>query len=67
MDAGRTVAVAVALNLGAAVCEELAFRGMILQGIEKLGGPIVAVVITALLFGGVHGLNPGSTLWSCGS
>jgi hypothetical protein len=64
VDAGRTVAVAVALNLGAAVCEELAFRGMLLQGIAKLGGPIVAVAITALLFGGVHGLNPGATLWS---
>ncbi|HEY6037044.1 MAG TPA: CPBP family intramembrane glutamic endopeptidase [Kofleriaceae bacterium] len=63
-DAVRTVVLAVVLNLGAAVCEELAFRGMLLQGIAKLGGPIVAVAITALLFGGVHLANAGATLWS---
>ena len=58
------IALALALNLGAAVCEELAFRGMLLQGIAKLGGPSVAVAITALLFGGVHLANPGATPWS---
>jgi membrane protease YdiL (CAAX protease family) len=64
VEAGKILTLAIALNLGAAVCEELAFRGMLLQGIAKLGGPVVAVAITALLFGGVHALNPGATLWS---
>jgi len=63
-DAATTIAIALAVNLGAAVCEELAFRGMLLQGIAKLGGPIVAVAITSLLFGGVHLANAGATLWS---
>ena len=63
-DAGKTLVLAIVLNLGAAVCEELAFRGMLLQGIAKLGGPAIAVAITALLFGAVHLLNPGATLWS---
>jgi membrane protease YdiL (CAAX protease family) len=64
VEADKILTLAIALNLGAAVCEELAFRGMLLQGIAKLGGPVVAVAITALLFGGVHALNPGATLWS---
>ena len=36
----RTLAFAIALNIGAAVCEELTFRGFLLQGIERVSSPI---------------------------
>lgn len=58
------VAFAIAVNLGAAVCEELAFRGMLLEGIERISNRAVAVGATALLFGGVHALNPAASVWS---
>jgi membrane protease YdiL (CAAX protease family) len=62
------VAVALAVNAGAAIVEELTFRGIIFQAIEELAGPRVgrwvALGVTAALFGGVHLLNPGATLWS---
>jgi membrane protease YdiL (CAAX protease family) len=69
IDAGRTVAVVVAVNIGAAVVEELVFRGLAFQAIERLAGgrrlgSILAVTITAVFFGGAHLLNPGATLWS---
>lgn len=37
-----------------AVCEELAFRGFILSGLERGHGPRAAVLISALLFGFMH-------------
>ncbi|MCX7522686.1 CPBP family intramembrane metalloprotease [Microbacterium sp. STN6] len=69
VDAARTVALVVAVNIGAAVVEELVFRGLALQAIERLGGgrrlgQVLAVAITAAFFGGAHLLNPGATLWS---
>jgi membrane protease YdiL (CAAX protease family) len=59
-----TVALAVAVNAGAAIVEELTFRGLIFQGVEQLGGRWLALAVTAVLFGGIHLLNPGATLWS---
>jgi membrane protease YdiL (CAAX protease family) len=59
-----TIALAVAVNAGAAIVEELTFRGLIFQGIEQLGGRWIALGVTALLFGGAHFFNPGATLWS---
>jgi hypothetical protein len=63
-----TVALALSVNAGAAIIEELTFRGVIFQAIEKLGDPRVtrwiALATTALLFGGAHLLNPSATLWS---
>jgi membrane protease YdiL (CAAX protease family) len=43
------------VSLTAAVCEELIFRGYLLQQLIALTGrPIVSVVLAALLFGSVH-------------
>jgi membrane protease YdiL (CAAX protease family) len=53
-----------AVSVGAAVTEELMFRGLALQAIERLWGSRTALAITALLFGGIHLANPGATLWS---
>lgn len=53
-----------AMSLGAAVTEELIFRGLALQALEKLCGSWSALTITAVLFGGLHLANPDATLWS---
>lgn len=50
--------------VGAAVTEELLFRGLVFQAVERLGGSWVALSATALIFGGTHLGNPGATLWS---
>lgn len=39
-----------------AVCEELAFRGFILSGLQRLHRPGIAIVVSAVLFGITHGL-----------
>ncbi len=44
-----------ALSLTAGICEELIFRGYLLQQLTALSGrPIVSIVVAALLFGSVH-------------
>jgi hypothetical protein len=62
------VALAIGVNLGAAAVEEIVFRGLAFQAIEQLfgrgRGTWIALVVTALCFGGVHMLNPGASLWS---
>ncbi|MET7331749.1 CPBP family intramembrane glutamic endopeptidase [Nonomuraea sp. NPDC005650] len=63
--AGLSVVLAVAATaVGAAVTEELMFRGLALQALERLWGSRAALAITALLFGGMHLANPGATVWS---
>ncbi|WP_433532666.1 lysostaphin resistance A-like protein [Micromonospora sp. CA-263727] len=58
------VASMAAVSLGAAVTEELLFRGLLLQAIERMAGSWVALGSTALLFGLLHLANPAATLWS---
>jgi hypothetical protein len=58
------VASMAAVSLGAAVTEELIFRGLLLHALEKLCGSWVALAITAVLFGVLHLANPGATVWS---
>lgn len=53
-----------AVSIGAAVTEELIFRGLALQALEERWGSRVALTVTALLFGLLHLANPGATLWS---
>jgi membrane protease YdiL (CAAX protease family) len=54
----------LAIACGAAVTEELMFRGFAVQALERLLGSWIALPITALFFGLTHLLNPGATLWS---
>lgn len=63
-NAAGIIAGIVAVSIGAAVTEELIFRGLALQALEQLCGSWAALGITALLFGGLHLANPGATVWS---
>jgi membrane protease YdiL (CAAX protease family) len=47
----------------AAVNEELLFRGVIFRFTQKRFGTGVGVALSAILFGGLHLLNSGATLW----
>lgn len=48
---------------GVAVVEELLFRGVVFRLAEELTGTWGALVVSGLLFGGLHLLNPDATLW----
>jgi membrane protease YdiL (CAAX protease family) len=50
------------ISVAVAFYEELAFRGYILQNLRADWGVIVALVVSSLLFGVFHGLNPNATL-----
>lgn len=54
----------ISTALGAAFVEELLFRGIAFQAIEKMIGSRVALVVTSLFFGIAHLGNPGATVWS---
>ena len=51
-------------GVGAAVFEEVVFRGLLFRVIEEGLGTAAALVASALLFGFVHINNPGATAWS---
>jgi membrane protease YdiL (CAAX protease family) len=51
------------LMAGVATVEELLFRGVLFRIVEEWAGTVVALVLSAVLFGGVHLLNPDATLW----
>ncbi|PJE95860.1 CPBP family intramembrane metalloprotease [Streptomyces carminius] len=55
---------AVVVQIGAAVTEELLFRGLALQALEQLWGSRAALVITSLFFGVAHLGTPGANAWS---
>lgn len=47
----------------AAVTEELLFRGILFRIVEERTGSWIALILTGLLFGLSHLLNPNATLW----
>ncbi|MFJ3895924.1 lysostaphin resistance A-like protein [Streptomyces sp. NPDC090083] len=55
---------AAMLQAGAAVTEELMFRGIALQALEQRWGSRVAIVVTGLFFGVSHLAAPGASAWS---
>lgn len=63
-DPGSILMTSIETSLSAAIVEELVFRGLMLQAIQKLGGSWIALAITSLTFGVFHLGNPGATLWS---
>ncbi|MDH6228368.1 CPBP family intramembrane metalloprotease [Streptomyces sp. MJP52] len=58
------VTAAVVVQIGAAVTEELLFRGLALQALEQLWGSRAAIVITSLFFGVAHLGAQGASAWS---
>ncbi|MGW7097519.1 CPBP family intramembrane glutamic endopeptidase [Streptomyces sp. NPDC054874] len=54
----------IAVQIGAAVTEELLFRGLALQALEQLWGSRAAIVITSLFFGVAHLGSEGANAWS---
>ena len=50
------------LAIRAALIEEIVARGVILRLLWRIGGPLLAFLISALLFGAAHLLNPGATV-----
>ena len=47
----------------AAVTEELLFRGVLFRIVEERIGTWIALLLTGVVFGGMHLLNPDATLW----
>lgn len=62
-NAGSVVLPIITTALGAALVEELIFRGLAFQAIEKMGGSWIALAVTSLFFGIAHLGNPGATIW----
>lgn len=63
-NAGFVLLSSIGTALGAAIVEELIFRGLMFQAIDRLGGKPLALAVTSLFFGVAHLGNPGATLWS---
>ncbi|MFE6993172.1 CPBP family intramembrane glutamic endopeptidase, partial [Streptomyces pharetrae] len=55
---------AVMVQIGAAVTEELVFRGLALQALEQLWGSRAAIVVTGLFFGLAHLGTQEASAWS---
>ncbi len=53
---------AIAMALSSGVFEELFFRGVLFKSIEDMAGSWIALVISSLVFGFTHLLNPGGTI-----
>ena len=58
------IAVWVVVSIVAGVCEEIVFRGIFFRIFEEGFGTTVAIVISSALFGLLHAMNQGATLWS---
>jgi uncharacterized protein len=54
----------LAASLIAAVGEELAFRGVLFRIVAERFGTAIALLVSALVFGLLHGVNPGATIVS---
>ncbi|WP_174819279.1 CPBP family intramembrane glutamic endopeptidase [Paenibacillus lautus] len=63
-NAGSVLISSIGAALGAAIVEELIFRGLMFQAIDRLGGEMLALAVTSLFFGVAHLGNPGATLYS---
>jgi uncharacterized protein len=63
-NAGSVLISSIGAALGAAIVEELIFRGLMFQAIDRLGGKMLALAVTSLFFGVAHLGNPGATLYS---
>lgn len=63
-DAPNTFAIIAVLAFVPAVCEEVAFRGFILSGLQTLKSKWTAIIISAAFFGIAHGILQQSIMAS---
>lgn len=63
-DAWMHLLTAFFLFLYVAVGEEILFRGVLFRWIDEKWGFWAALVVSSLLFGGMHIAQPGATWWS---
>lgn len=55
---------ALIFAVGTAIWEEVTFRGLLFRITEETFGTWVGVVVSAIVFGALHGLNPNASLAS---
>jgi len=53
---------AIAMAVKSSVFEELLFRGVLFRSVEDMAGSWIAIVVSSLVFGLLHLINPGATL-----
>jgi membrane protease YdiL (CAAX protease family) len=53
----------IGMSVTVAVTEEVLYRGIVFRLIAGRFGPVLALIVSALLFGATHLVNPGATLW----
>lgn len=51
------------LMIAVAVMEELLFRAVLYRVVEEIAGPRTALIVSAVIFGGLHLLNEKATIW----
>lgn len=64
LGSGASLPAVAALSLTAAINEEVLFRAIGFRFAERLGGSLCALGVTSLLFGLLHLVNPGATLFA---
>jgi membrane protease YdiL (CAAX protease family) len=53
---------AAAMAIKSSVFEELLFRGVLFRSVEHMAGSWIAIIISSLVFGFIHLLNPDATI-----
>ena len=53
---------AAAMAVKSGVFEELLFRAVLFQSVEQMAGSWIAIIVSSLVFGLLHLINPGATL-----
>lgn len=53
---------AAAMAVRSAVFEELLFRGVLFKSIEDMAGSWIAIIVSSLIFGLIHLINPDATI-----
>ena len=56
------LAALIAPTIGAAVTEEMLFRGVLFRWLEEFGGSWAALLLTSAFFGAAHLANPNSSI-----
>jgi len=51
------------LMIAVAVAEELVFRGVLFRVLEERAGTLISMVVTGVIFGFAHLLNPEASVW----